>query len=144
MSQTGIGYFAEAITFQIDQADSVAQWINLVVEQEQKSIESINFIFCSDEYLHKINLEYLNHDTYTDVITFPYNADPVEGDIFISIERIRENAKEYGVSFEDELHRVMVHGTLHLLNYLDKTDEEKKQMTRLENKYLQLLALKPN
>lgn len=144
MSSAGIYFFSEAITFQIDHPDTVAQWLQRVVQAEKRAIECINFIFCSDEYLHKINVEYLNHDTYTDVITFPYAAFPVEGDIFISVERVKENATNYGVDFAHELHRVMVHGTLHLLDYLDKSAEEKEQMTLLENKYLQLLALKPN
>ncbi|MEM9822611.1 MAG: rRNA maturation RNase YbeY [Bacteroidota bacterium] len=144
MSSIGINFFSEAITFQLDNQDVLAQWLHSVVLEEKKAIECINFIFCSDEYLHKINVAYLNHDTYTDVITFPYAAFPVEGDVFISIERVKENAEQYQVDFTTELHRVMVHGTLHLLNYLDKSVEEKRQMTRLENKYLQRLALKPN
>ena len=144
MSLGNIHFFTEEIAFELDDPQLLSQWLKSVVESENRSIETINFIFCSDEYLHKINLEYLNHDTYTDVITFPYASHPIEGDIFISIERVRDNAQQFKVNFAEELHRVMVHGTLHLLDYLDKSAEEKAQMTRLENKYLEQLALKLN
>jgi rRNA maturation RNase YbeY len=104
---------------------------------------SLSFIFCSDDYLHQINVEYLHHDTLTDVITFEYtaaNSDAIEGDIFISIDRIKENAAEFQVPFEVELHRIMVHGTLHLLGYSDKSPNDKALMTEKENFYLQQLS----
>ncbi|MEM8909049.1 MAG: rRNA maturation RNase YbeY [Bacteroidota bacterium] len=144
MNQDNIHFFSEDIVFDIEAPERISNWIKAVIEAENRSLAHINFIFCSDEYLYQINQEYLNHDTYTDVITFPYASQPIEGDVFISIERIRENAVNYKVDFSEELHRVMVHGTLHLLNYLDKSPEEKAQMTQLENKYLQQLALKEN
>lgn len=144
MSQGTILFFSEEIEFELNHSEAVRQWISYVISTENRAFQSINFIFCSDEYLHKVNVEYLNHDTYTDVITFPYASHPIEGDVFISIDRIRENAVAFNVAFEEELYRVMVHGTLHLLDYLDKTPEDKAQMTELENKYLQQLALNLN
>ena len=100
----------------------------------------LTFIFCSDEYLHKINLEYLDHDTYTDIITFD-NADEdgtIEGDIFVSVERVKENAADLKIPFEDELHRVLIHGVLHLLGHDDTTPELKAAMRKEEDKCLSL------
>lgn len=132
-----INFYSEDIEFNLPNHSTIFDWINKTIENEAKVLRHINFIFCSDIYLHKINLEYLNHNTLTDVITFPYaEGKNIEGDIFISIDRIRENAKSYEVSFKNELHRVMIHGTLHLLGYLDKTAEDKTQMTQKENEYL--------
>lgn len=133
---------SEDISFEHENPLTIKKWLNSVAEQEGRKITALSFIFCSDEYLHKINVEYLNHDTLTDVITFQYSegktAD-VEGDIFISIDRIKENAESFKTTFENELHRVMIHGTLHLLGYGDKTPEEKLKMTEKENKYLAIL-----
>ena len=96
----------------------------------------LNFIFCSDEHLRGINVEYLAHDYYTDVITFPYTDQAVHGDVFISIDRVRDNATSLGVEFTNELYRVMAHGTLHLAGYEDKTDEKKAEMRAKEDFYL--------
>ena len=96
----------------------------------------VTFIFCDDEYLHKINLEHLDHDDYTDVITFPYSEKTFEGDVFISIERVRENATNVGATFTHELCRVMVHGLLHLAGHTDKTTELRAAMTAKEDFYL--------
>ena len=116
-------------------------WLNLTANQEKKKINCVNYIFCSDEYLLKMNKEYLNHHYFTDVITFEYpSEDGVCGDIFISIDRIKVNAKEYRHSAVEELHRVMVHGLLHLLGYKDKKAEEQKVMTSKEDFYLSLRA----
>jgi probable rRNA maturation factor len=135
-----INFHSEDIEFTLPNHSVIFDWINNTVERETKVLRHLNYIFCSDTYLHKINVEYLNHDTLTDVITFPYaEGKTIEGDIFISIDRIRENAKSFEVKFEDELHRVMIHGTLHLLGYLDKTAEDKTQMTQKENEYLSKL-----
>ena len=135
-----INYFSEDIDFSLLNHSIIFDWILDTIQAERKELSQLNFIFCSDNYLHQINLEYLNHDTLTDVITFPYaEGKIVEGDIFISIDRIRENAETYKVTFEEELHRVMIHGTLHLLGYLDKTTEDKIQMTQKENEYLSKL-----
>lgn len=135
-----IQYHAEDIDFELHQTGQVSDWLTAVVAQEQGQLLMLNFIFCSDAYLHNINLEYLKHDDYTDVITFPY-ADPpqIHGDIFISIERVRENAHQFGTAFIDELHRIMVHGVLHLCGYGDKTPEDKARMTEKENEALALM-----
>jgi len=104
-------------------------------------ISECQLYFCSDKYLHQLNVEYLQHDTLTDIITFPYNDPPiVHSDIFISIDRVRENAKELHVSFEQELHRVIIHGILHLCGYKDKTKEEAKLMRQKEEAMLKFLA----
>lgn len=135
-----INFYSEDIEFSLPNHSIIFDWINKTIKSEKKTLRHLNFIFCSDPYLHKINVEYLNHDTYTDVITFPYaEGKNIEGDIFISIDRIKENAKSFEVEFENELHRVMIHGTLHLLGYLDKTVEDKTQMTEKENEYLSKL-----
>jgi len=99
----------------------------------------LNFIFCSDNYLLKINVEHLNHDTYTDIITFDYSKeDRISGDIFISIDRVEENAKSHKTSFENELHRVIIHGVLHLLGYGDKEPGQKAEMRQKEDFCLSL------
>ena len=112
--------------------------IKNVLSAENKLLENLNYIFCSDSYLHKINLKYLNHDELTDIITFD-NAETdgiIEGDIFISIDRIRENSLDFNKSFENELYRVIIHGVLHLAGYSDKNKIEKIEMRKLEDKYL--------
>lgn len=114
-----------------------ASWLNSVITSENYSLGEISVIFCSDEYLYNINVEYLNHDYYTDVITFDYTENTiVSGDVFISVDRVRENSEQLGVEFGLELKRIMVHGVLHLLAYTDKLDKDRLNMTRLENKYL--------
>lgn len=115
-------------------------WLHSVITEEKCTpTESINFVFCSDNYLHKINLEYLDHDTLTDIITFDNSDVPqeIEGDIFISLERIKENAQLFEVAFEEELKRVLVHGILHLIGYNDKTETEQFTMSLKENLYLE-------
>jgi len=134
-------FHSEDIDFSLPNSTLVFDWIEKSIHAEDKALHQLNFIFCSDKYLHQINVEYLNHDTLTDVITFPYaEGKNIEGDIFISIDRIKENAAQFKVSFEDELHRVMIHGTLHLMGYFDKTLEEKILMTEKENEYLNMLS----
>jgi rRNA maturation RNase YbeY len=115
-------------------------WIFETIKAEQKQLGELNYIFCSDEYLLKINKEYLNHDTLTDIITFDNSEEAltIEGDIFISIERVQENAQELKVSFEEELARVMIHGVLHLVGYKDKTLEDSQKMRAKEDHYLSL------
>ncbi|MFK7905259.1 MAG: rRNA maturation RNase YbeY [Chitinophagales bacterium] len=114
------------------------EWLHQVVIEEGYDLTELNYIFCSDEYLHEMNVQYLNHDTLTDVITFNNSDDNccIEGDIFISVPRIEENAQKFGVLFLEELKRVMVHGLLHLLGYADKTEAEQSEMTSKENFYL--------
>jgi len=117
--------------------DNITDWIEKIINQENKLLGDVCFIFCSDIYLLKINQEYLQHDYYTDVITFDYsNNNIISGDIFISIDRINDNANTYNISFNNELLRVIIHGILHLIGYNDKTDKEKKIMTSKENESL--------
>lgn len=129
----------EDVSFDIPQEDKLKDWLYSVAEKEGKPFFEVNYIFCSDEYLRKINIEYLDHDYYTDIITFPYDAQAVHGDMFISSERVAENAQTNSVSFYQELHRVMVHGVLHMIGYGDKTLEEEQTMREKENIYLALL-----
>ncbi len=129
-----ISYHSEDIEFSLDDEAKISSWLISVAEKHLQKIEEITYIFCSDDYLHKINLEYLNHDTYTDIITFPYGErDNLEADIFISIERVSDNALAFKSSFLNELLRVMSHGLLHLCGYGDKTEAEKKVMRDRED-----------
>ncbi|NOZ34409.1 MAG: rRNA maturation RNase YbeY [Chlorobi bacterium] len=117
--------------------ENVFSKIEILISNENKTDGELSFIFCSDNYLLEMNKNYLKHDFYTDVITFDYcENDIVSGDIFISIDRIKENAKIYKTTFQNELHRIMIHGVLHLVGYNDKTDKEQKQMREKENFYL--------
>ena len=129
----------EDIDFQLVNEEKVSNWIESMVEKEGKKLGGLSYIFCSDDYLHKLNVEYLNHDTLTDVITFPYKKNPVEGDIFISIDRVKDNAQDLNIPFETELHRVMIHGVLHLCGYMDETDEEEAIIRQKEDKCLSQL-----
>lgn len=115
------------------------KWLKKVVTEEGATVGAICYIFTSDEKVREINKEYLDHDYYTDIITFNYNsADTISGDIFISVERVADNAKHYMVTYEEELRRVMIHGVLHLLGYNDATEQEKATMRRLEEEKLQM------
>jgi probable rRNA maturation factor len=127
-------------TFQVEDENRLEKWIENVASQNGFEVGEINYIFCDDEYLLKLNLEFLKHDTLTDVISFDNTLGKlINGDIFISVERVVENAKEYNASFEDELHRVMVHGVLHYMGFKDKSEDEIKQMRTAENSALLLL-----
>ncbi len=135
-------YHTEDIDFELEHQNILSAWVKDTISIESKHLQQINFIFCSDAYLHNLNLQYLQHDTLTDIITFPYLELPlIEGDIFISIDRVRENARAYGSTFEQELYRVMIHGVLHLCGYTDKTAAEKAEMTKQENQGLERLSL---
>lgn len=134
-----ICYHSEDVKFDLPHESLITSWLKAAISSKNKNLSLINFIFCSDLYLHDLNVKYLNHDTFTDVITFSYSDAGLEGDIFISIDRVRENAEELGVSFENELCRVMIHGVLHLLGYNDKTQEDKEKMTSNENELLAIL-----
>jgi probable rRNA maturation factor len=140
MSRIPIHFFSEEISFTLKQKTLVRSWINQTIITEGFSLGELNFIFSGDDYLLKINREYLKHDTYTDIITFDNSEEKklIIGDIFISLERIRENSKKFNVAVQDELHRVMIHGTLHLLGYPDKGKAAKKVMTTKEDHYLSL------
>ncbi len=134
---------AVAITFQTEEVKFTLKektrhkvWLTKLAAKEHYSILELTYIFCSDEYLHKVNLDYLGHDTYTDIITFDNSEDKkstaIEGDIFISIDRVKENAVKFSVALEDELHRVMAHGLLHLMGYKDKSSKDSAVMRQKE------------
>jgi probable rRNA maturation factor len=119
------------------QEEGFISWLENVAKLETKSISSLTYIFCSDDYLLDINNTYLGHDYYTDIITFPYKeGDDVESDLYISLDRVKENAEDYDVSYENELKRVMVHGLLHLFGYGDKTEEDIRMMREKEDFYI--------
>jgi len=136
-----IQYHTEAIEFDLPNSDQLTTWIKATISAEKKELKLLNFIFCDDHYLHKINVDYLDHDTLTDVITFPYTEvdEPIQGDIYISLDRIKENAHKFEVTFLKELNRVMIHGVLHLCGYGDKSKKEEKIMREKENFYLKEL-----
>lgn len=139
-----------AITFNFDKiskpaffkATNVRSWLKKIAEKEKFLITDLNYVFVSDEELLQMNIDYLNHDTYTDIITFD-NADKagiIEGDIFISIERVEANAKKFNVEFSNELHRVMAHGLLHLCGYKDKKKSDVEMMRKKEEACLRLVT----
>jgi probable rRNA maturation factor len=133
-----IRFFEEDIACKLKKKTSVKQWILETIVAEGFNLQELNYIFCSDAYLLQINRQYLDHDTYTDIITFDNATEKgkITGDIFISIPRIRENALKFKTTINDELHRVMIHGVLHLLGYKDKSPAAKKKMTQKEDYYL--------
>lgn len=133
-------YFStENIDFELEDASRVKKWIAAVVDAQGKRVGNLNYLFCDDAYLIGVNQTYLNHDTYTDIITFDYvEGNVVSGDILISVERVRENAHLFNTSFEQELHRVIIHGVLHLLGQADKSDEDAAEMRRKEESALDL------
>lgn len=138
MPPPSIYFFSEDISFNLKLKVLLRTWLNNTIKAENFKLKELNFVFCSDNYLLSINQEYLKHDTFTDIITFDNSEQEkyIVGDIFISIERVRENANKFKVSEKDELHRVMIHGTLHLLGYQDKGKKAKALMTAKENVYL--------
>ena len=118
----------------------ISNWIEEVVLKEGFKLGDINYVFCDDAYLHKLNVEFLNHDTLTDIISFDNTMGKlISGDIFISIDRVKENATIFNVSFEEELHRVIIHGILHYLGYKDKNELDQSKMTEMENDSISLL-----
>jgi probable rRNA maturation factor len=135
-----VNFFEEDIRFKLKDKTKVKTWVKATIEAEGYKLQELNYIFCSDEYLLGINQQYLDHDTYTDIITFDNSEKEkvITGDIFISIDRIRENAAKFNSSELNELHRVIIHGALHLLGYKDKTAESKKKMTAKEDQYLSI------
>lgn len=139
--EESICFDSEEIDFELDNSEEIILWIKNIIAREKCRLHYINYIFCSDEYLHKINVEYLQHDTLTDIITFPYAEPPiVESDLFISVERVKENAEKFNVPFYQELCRVIIHGVLHLCGYGDKSPEEALKMREKENEALLLLT----
>lgn len=129
--------------FNIVNEDEFFVWIENVINSENKSLGEISYIFCDDEYLLEINKQYLNHDYYTDIISFDYTENEVvSGDIFISIDRVKENAFDYGVSFDNELKRVIIHGILHFCGYKDKSQDEERMMRLKEEEKINLFHVK--
>ena len=134
-----VRYFFEDIKFEYKNRQFNNRWLKMVSESEICRLGDINIIFCSDPYILGINLQYLGHDYFTDIITFDYSEKPViSGDLFISVDSVRENAAFYGTEFNEELHRVIVHGILHLIGYDDHTDADTAVMRQKENYYLQM------
>ena len=134
-----IYFHSEDLDFELQNNQEVITWINNTAESEDYVVDTINYIFCSDKYLLEVNQKYLNHDYYTDIITFDYNEENrIIGDLFISIERVKDYAEKNQINFKDELNRVMIHGVLHLCGYPDKSEEEAKLMRSKEDFYLNL------
>ena len=127
------------VEHELEDEVEIIQWLNAVVKSEDKELGEINYIFCDDAYLLTINQQYLDHDTYTDIISFDTSeGKTIAGDIFISVERVKENAKQYNESFETELNRVLVHGLLHFSGYKDKSEEESRTMRAKEDEKLKM------
>ena len=125
--------------FTLENEDVYASWLSNVISSENKKEGEINYIFCDDEYLHKINVEYLNHDTLTDVISFDYTmGNEISGDCFISVERAKDNASDFNVAFDEEIKRVLAHGILHYCGYKDKTDADEVVMRSKEDEKIAL------
>lgn len=125
--------------FELDNEAQYEDWISRIIESEGFDEGEINYIFCDDEYLHKINVEYLDHDTLTDIISFDYTVgNLIQGDIFVSVERVKDNANDFNVSFEDELKRVLSHGVLHYCGYKDKSPKDEALMRSKEEEKMQM------
>ena len=134
-----IRFAVQNIDFELPEAQKIRQWVAEVVQRRQKRVGNISYLFCDDEHMLQVNRQFLDHDTYTDIITFDYvAADLISGDILISVDRVGENARTYGVPFEQELHRVIIHGVLHLLGQGDKSPDEAAEMRRQEGEALAL------
>ncbi len=132
-------YYEEISDNQIDE-DIIKSWISKVITKSNSFLGSINYIFCNDEYILDINKQYLDHDYYTDIITFDYCEDKmISGDLFISIDTVLSNSQKFNTSYKEELNRVIVHGILHLIGFKDKSEQEAKEMRNQENLALNLL-----
>ncbi|WP_316810537.1 rRNA maturation RNase YbeY [Pedobacter heparinus] len=142
MAKANIHFFTEDTNYSLKKKTLIKDWIKSAIIEEGYRLQELNFILCSDEYLLRMNQDYLQHDTYTDVITFDNSEElkTIIGDVFISIERIQENAQGLNLPVANELHRVMIHGTLHLLGYKDKGKAAKSKMTSREDHYLAKLS----
>lgn len=137
-----ISYFYEDTKFVFKCRQRNNRWLRLVAESEIRRMGDLSIVFCSDNYILDMNIKYLQHDYFTDIITFDYcEGEKISGDLFISVDSVRENALLYGATFEEELNRVMVHGVLHLIGYDDHTKAEQKTMREKENYYLSLREL---
>jgi rRNA maturation RNase YbeY len=129
--------------FELESEDKISSWISQVIVSENKKEGEINYVFCDDEYLHKLNVEHLGHDTLTDIISFDYSmGNEIHGDIFISIERVVDNANDFKVTFEEELLRVLVHGVLHYCGYKDKSEADEHLMRMKEDEKIAMFHVK--
>lgn len=135
-------FFSKGIRFPISNKSRISKTIQNLIKNEKKKEGDISFTFCSDSFLLDINKKFLRHNTLTDIITFQYPADKLSGEIFISIPRVRENAKKFNVSIQQELYRVIIHGVLHLCGYTDKNNSDKVLMSKREDYYLKRAAIK--
>ena len=138
MERNTINFYTEC-DFELNHKSTYEQWILRIIDSEEMDCGEISFIFCDDEYLHEINLKYLQHDTYTDIISFDATEGQVlNGDIFISIDRVRDNASNYNAEFTSELNRVMAHGILHFCGYKDKSERDVAEMRRKEEEKMKM------
>lgn len=140
-----IRFFSEDVPYKLSQKQATRQWLKQQAEREGYAVGDLNFIFCSDEYVLQVNRDYLQHDYYTDIITFDQSEEEgkIEGDIFVSVERVSDNARQLGVPVEQEMRRVLAHGLLHLCGYGDKTNEEETRMRAKEDEWLNYPAVMP-
>lgn len=139
-----INFFQEEVSFNLKHKRVLRAWLSSIIHSAGHQFNVLNFIYCSDNYLLKINKEYLDHDYYTDIITFDNTEggqSPIDSDIFISIDRVKENARQLKLPYQQELHRVMIHGVLHLLGHQDKNEEQKQDMRKREEASLSLLRI---
>ena len=134
--------FSSQNDFVLEQSERVESWLKAAALKESYGIDSLGYVFCSDDYLLEINQQFLDHDTLTDIVTFDYTEGTIlNGEIYISTDRVADNAKDFNVDFDTELRRVIIHGFLHMCGYGDKTDDEKSNMRKKEDEYLALWAV---
>ena len=136
-----IRFFSEEIDFILSHPIRIRRWLRHVAEAEGTFVNELTYVFCSDEYLHRMNVEFLNHDTFTDIITFDASEgqEGLTGELYVSVERVADNAQSFDVAFHLELARVLVHGLLHLCGYSDKNELQQTEMRKIENQYISLL-----
>ena len=133
-----IEFYSET-DFKIEDTKALSHWISEIILHENHELGDLTYVFCNDDYLHKLNVQFLNHDTLTDIISFDNSlGKQIHGEIYISVERVKENARTYQVAFLEELHRVIIHGVLHFCGYKDKTKKQQETMSRKENEALNL------
>lgn len=134
--EAGIFFTCHDVDLDLQNAGSWAEWIQEVIEDEGYELARIDYIFCTDEFLLEVNRTHLDHDFYTDIITFPLNKNPIIAEVYISLERVKENATSYSKSFDDELLRVMIHGILHLVGYEDHDEDDVRVIRKKEEAYM--------
>lgn len=134
-------FFKEGVSFRLNDQEKIKSWLTKAARKEAYRIKTLNYIFCDDKYLLQMNKDYLHHNYFTDIITFDNSTEKkiIAGDVFISVDTVRSNSKRFDTNFYDELHRVMIHGLLHLLGYKDKTEANKKRMRKMEDLWLDVL-----